>query len=163
LVTYADAFAGVFVTVFQCRPVQGAWNFTLETVCVDYVSYLYASSAVNVATDILLCALPLPHIWRLNMPKRQRIILCVLLAGGARCVCTACHRTMLTFGSACLVGIVRIAYLHHLRVLDVTCKCTLNSRFISEDSRIQHAKRHSSRRRASKSASSRVIPLSYNS
>ncbi|KAI4945072.1 hypothetical protein J4E91_008049 [Alternaria rosae] len=76
--------SGIFVTIFQCRPVQGAWDFTLEPVCVDYVTYLYASSAVNVTTDILLCALPLPHIWRLKMPKRQRIVLCVLLAGGAR-------------------------------------------------------------------------------
>ncbi|KAI4914980.1 hypothetical protein J4E90_005017 [Alternaria incomplexa] len=97
--------SGIFVTIFQCRPVQGAWNFTLEPVCVDYVTYLYASSAVNVATDLLLCALPIPHIWRLNMPKRQRIVLCVLLAGGA---------------SASILGIVRIAFLDRLRVLDVT-------------------------------------------
>jgi hypothetical protein len=77
---------GVFVTIFQCRPVQGAWNFTIEPVCVDYVSYLYASSAVNVATDLLLLVLPLPHLWKLKLPKKQRIILCVLLVGGARCV-----------------------------------------------------------------------------
>ncbi|KAI4705024.1 hypothetical protein J4E89_009317 [Alternaria sp. Ai002NY15] len=85
-VTCAEVLLGIFVTIFQCRPVQGAWDFTLEPVCVDYVTYLYASSAVNVATDLLLCALPIPHIWRLNMPKRQRIVLCVLLAGGARYV-----------------------------------------------------------------------------
>jgi hypothetical protein len=29
---------------------------------------------------------------------------------------------MLISRSACIVGIVRIAYLHQLRVLDVTCK-----------------------------------------
>jgi hypothetical protein len=98
---------GVFVTIFQCRPVRGAWNFTIEPVCVDYVTYLYASSAVNVATDILLFVLPLSHLWKLNLPRKQRVILCVLLAGGA---------------SACIVGIVRIAYLHQLRVLDITCK-----------------------------------------
>ncbi|CAG5185419.1 uncharacterized protein ALTATR162_LOCUS11300 [Alternaria atra] len=98
---------GVFVTIFQCRPVQGAWNFTIEPVCVDYVTYLYASSAVNVATDVLLFVLPLPHLWKLNLPKKQRIILCVLLGGGA---------------SACIVGIVRIAYLHQLRVLDITSR-----------------------------------------
>jgi hypothetical protein len=86
LFTCAEEFTGVFVTIFQCRPVQGAWNFTIEPVCVDYVTYLYASSAVNVATDVLLFVLPLPHLWKLNLPKKQRIILCVLLGGGARCV-----------------------------------------------------------------------------
>ncbi|CAN9457782.1 unnamed protein product [Alternaria alternata] len=103
--TRAEASTGVFVTIFQCRPVRGAWNFTIEPVCVDYVTYLYASSAVNVATDILLFVLPLSHLWKLNLPRKQRVILCVLLAGGA---------------SACIVGIVRIAYLHQLRVLDIT-------------------------------------------
>ncbi|KAF1836365.1 hypothetical protein BDW02DRAFT_493764 [Decorospora gaudefroyi] len=96
---------GVFVTIFQCRPISGAWNFTISRKCVDYIDYLYASSAVNVATDIILCILPLPHLWRLNMPLKQRLILCALLAGGA---------------SACVVGMVRIGYLHHLRVLDLT-------------------------------------------
>jgi hypothetical protein len=38
------------------------------------------------------------------MPLKQRIILCVLFAGGA---------------GACVAGIARIAYLHALRVLDI--------------------------------------------
>jgi hypothetical protein len=85
-IAYAYSSLGLFVTIFQCRPVSGAWNFTIDRKCIDYISYLYASSAVNVATDILLCVLPLPHLWRLNMPLKQRLILCVLLAGGARYV-----------------------------------------------------------------------------
>ncbi len=43
---------------------------------------LYASSAINIATDILLCILPIPHLWALNLPVRQRIVLCILFAGG---------------------------------------------------------------------------------
>ncbi|KAL7770734.1 hypothetical protein CFE70_000673 [Pyrenophora teres f. teres 0-1] len=97
---------GVFVTIFQCTPVRGAWDFTIQgRRCVNYVTYLYASSAVNVATDIVLCLLPLPHLWRLQLPLRERVVLCVLLAGGA---------------SACVVGSVRIAFLGRLRVLDTT-------------------------------------------
>lgn len=77
-------FSGVFVTVFQCRPVESAWDFTIEgRKCLDYVNYLYASSALNVATDIILCVLPWPCLWRLNMPTKQRMILCLLFAGGA--------------------------------------------------------------------------------
>ncbi|RMZ69597.1 integral membrane [Pyrenophora seminiperda CCB06] len=98
--------AGVFVTIFQCTPVRGAWDFTIEgRRCINYVTYLYASSAVNVATDIVLCILPLPHLWRLQLPLRERVVLCVLLAGGA---------------SACVVGSIRIALLERLRVLDTT-------------------------------------------
>ncbi|USP75186.1 hypothetical protein yc1106_02460 [Curvularia clavata] len=98
---------GVFVTLFQCRPLQAAWNFTINRTCIDYVSYLYASSTVNVITDIALCVLPLPYFWKLDMTVKQRAILCVLLAGGA---------------SACIVGIIRIGFLHQLKVFDTTCK-----------------------------------------
>ncbi|EDU41586.1 hypothetical protein PtrSN002B_008574 [Pyrenophora tritici-repentis] len=99
-------FTGVFVTVFQCTPVRGAWDFTIPgRRCINYVTYLYASSAVNVATDIILCLLPLPHLWKLQLPLRERVVLCVLLAGGV---------------SACVVGSVRIAFLGRLRVLDTT-------------------------------------------
>lgn len=66
---------------------EGAWDFTMTgRKCINYVDYLYASSAVNVFTDILLCVLPWPHLWKLNMPLKQRITLCVLFAGGARYV-----------------------------------------------------------------------------
>jgi hypothetical protein len=76
--------SGVFVTIFQCKPVAAAWNFSIVGAkCLNYVDYLYASSSINVATDIVLFVLPCPYLWRLNMPKKQRVILCVLFAGGA--------------------------------------------------------------------------------
>jgi hypothetical protein len=56
------------------------------------------------------------------MPLKQRLILCVLLAGGARYVHSRRGLTYAERGSACVVGIVRIAFLHNLRVLDTTCK-----------------------------------------
>lgn len=76
--------SGVFVTIFQCRPVAAAWDFTIPgRKCIDYVDYLYASSAINVATDLILCVLPWPYLWRLHMPMKQRVILCLLFGGGA--------------------------------------------------------------------------------
>ncbi|KAF2245009.1 hypothetical protein BU26DRAFT_409406, partial [Trematosphaeria pertusa] len=102
-------FTGVFVTIFQCRPVAAAWDFTIPgRKCIDYVDYLYASSAINVATDLILCVLPWPYLWRLHMPMKQRVILCLLFGGGA---------------GACIASIVRIAYLHTLRSTDVTYQC----------------------------------------
>ncbi|KAF2786286.1 hypothetical protein K505DRAFT_260196 [Melanomma pulvis-pyrius CBS 109.77] len=102
-------FTGIFVTIFQCRPVSGAWNFTNPArKCIDYVDYLYASSAVTIATDIILCVLPWPYLWKLNMPLKQRVILCLLFGGGA---------------GACVASIIRIANLDTLRNMDVTYQC----------------------------------------
>jgi hypothetical protein len=73
LIMYATAFVtfgllicGIFVPLFQCNPVSGAWNFDAKGSCINYIDYLYASSAVNIFTDIVLCALPIPHLWRLS-------------------------------------------------------------------------------------------------
>lgn len=124
-VTVGLLVCGIFVTIFQCNPVSGAWEFDAKGSCINYVDYLYASAAVNVFTDIVLCVLPIPHLWKLSksrphkgnheltssrdidMPLRQRVVLCVLFAGGA---------------GACIAGIVRIAYLDALRVLDIPCE-----------------------------------------
>ncbi|KAF2478335.1 uncharacterized protein BDR25DRAFT_276256 [Lindgomyces ingoldianus] len=105
---------GVFVTIFQCRPVSAAWDFTnLNGKCVNYVDYLYASSALTVATDIVLCVLPWPYFWKLQMSLKQRIILCLLLGGGA---------------GACVASVLRITKLDMLRNADLTYQAvpTLN-------------------------------------
>ncbi|KAF2115424.1 hypothetical protein BDV96DRAFT_78329 [Lophiotrema nucula] len=100
---------GVFVTIFQCRPVSGAWDFTeSDRKCINFVDYLYASSSITVATDLILCVLPWPYLWRIQMPVKQRIILCVLFGGGA---------------GACVASIMRISKLETLRSMDVTYKC----------------------------------------
>lgn len=103
---------------------EGAWDFTKpDRKCINYVDYLYASSAVNVFTDILLCVLPWPHLWRLNMPLKQRITLCVLFAGGIRYVFNDTFTTAIAKAfSACIVCIVRIGFLHNLRNMDTSCK-----------------------------------------
>ncbi|KAF1848658.1 uncharacterized protein K460DRAFT_353613 [Cucurbitaria berberidis CBS 394.84] len=153
---------GVFVTIFQCSPVAGAWDFTLSppSKCVNYVNYLYASSAVNILTDILLCILPWPHLWKLKMPLKQRITLCVLFAGGI---------------SACIVCIVRIGYLHHLRNMDTTyqsvpalnltvCECSLGIICISIPALRPIAQRifpKGLRTTSSSKAPSRSVPLSH--
>lgn len=95
----------------------------VERKCIDYVAYLYASSAVNIITDIALCVLPLPYFWRLDMSRKQRIILCMLLGGGARyAVPRSQIQHVLSMISACIVGIIRICFLHSLHALDITCK-----------------------------------------
>ena len=82
-VIVALCITSVFVTVFQCTPVHSAWNFTLtERKCLPYVTFLYVSSSVNMVTDILLCLVPLPFIWRLRIPKQQRVVLCCLFGVG---------------------------------------------------------------------------------
>jgi hypothetical protein len=77
--TVLFCIATVLTTIFQCTPVHAIWDFDLpEFTCIPYVDFLYASAAINVVTDILVCTMPLPYFWRLQMPKKQKLVVCFL-------------------------------------------------------------------------------------
>lgn len=58
--------ASVFAITFTCVPVQAAWNYSINGRCFPIVNFFYASSAFNIVTDVLLCALPIQPLWALN-------------------------------------------------------------------------------------------------
>ncbi|OCL03266.1 hypothetical protein AOQ84DRAFT_272316, partial [Glonium stellatum] len=102
----------VFATIFQCRPVKAAWDFTITNgKCFPYVNYLYVSAAITIATDVMLCTIPLPYFWRLHLPRRQKLIICFLFLVGA---------------VACIASIIRIAKLHMLKRTDITYEAVLS-------------------------------------
>ncbi|EXJ95388.1 hypothetical protein A1O1_00509 [Capronia coronata CBS 617.96] len=72
----------ILVTIFQCHPVQGAWDFTLPRDCLPIVKFYYFTTAFSIFTDFLLCTLPLPVFWRLKLPSRQKYIVSLLFAIG---------------------------------------------------------------------------------
>ena len=72
----------IFAIIFTCTPVQGAWDYSMDRKCIDIVMYFYIAAGFNIATDLLLCFLPLPTIWALRMPKTQRVVVCVLFGMG---------------------------------------------------------------------------------
>ncbi|KAL1848876.1 hypothetical protein VTK73DRAFT_10058 [Phialemonium thermophilum] len=100
--------SAVFATIFQCSPVRAAWDFELasrSSHCYPFVDFLYANSAINIATDFIICLAPLPSFWRLRIPVRQRLIVCFLFCIGF---------------VACIISIIRLAFLHNLTGIDVT-------------------------------------------
>lgn len=57
------------------------------------------------------------------MSRKQRIILCMLLGGGARYAVPRFQaQHVLSMSSACILGVTRIGFLHNLHALDITCK-----------------------------------------
>lgn len=84
-VTAAFLVAAVTATIFVCHPIQAAWDPTLRTPmsCFHFVDLLYASSVLNVLTDVVLCTLPLPYFLKLNIPLKQKVTAsCLFIAGG---------------------------------------------------------------------------------
>ncbi|KAK4948100.1 hypothetical protein LTR10_013154 [Elasticomyces elasticus] len=108
--TLSAAIVGVWlcsilITIFQCKPVQGAWDFTLPRNCLKIVDFYYFTTAFSIFTDFLLCTLPLPVFWRLNVPKRQKYVVSMLFGIGL---------------FATVASALRISVLQGVESLDVT-------------------------------------------
>ncbi|KID83087.1 hypothetical protein MGU_09622 [Metarhizium guizhouense ARSEF 977] len=83
--------AVLLVTFLQCLPTRAIWerfnpassmsanNYTCE---VDPVKFFYANAIPTIVTDLVMLVLPVPYVWRLQLPRIQKIALgCVFLAG----------------------------------------------------------------------------------
>ena len=59
--------------IFQCTPVQFAWNKRIEGGhCIPGVKSLIGNLVPNVATDLAIMLLPMPIIWNLHLPTAQK-------------------------------------------------------------------------------------------
>lgn len=75
--------SAVFGTIFQCSPIRAAWDFTIHGArCYSFVDFLYAISAINIATDFVICFSPLPCFWRLRIPLRRKLMVLSLFGIG---------------------------------------------------------------------------------
>lgn len=83
-VTLALLVVSVTATIFICLPIQAAWDPTIraQAKCYQFPSFLYASTTVNIITDVVLCAAPLPYFLRLRLPRKQKVGACLLFTVG---------------------------------------------------------------------------------
>lgn len=63
------------MSVFDCRPIEGFWKLNIPSVCVPSLPMWYVNAAGNIATDVIIFALPIPVVWKLQMPRTQRLSL----------------------------------------------------------------------------------------
>ncbi|KAH7155981.1 hypothetical protein EDB81DRAFT_944525 [Dactylonectria macrodidyma] len=79
----AWSIGGVGATIWQCVPIAGAWNKKLDATCIDSNKFWVAYAVMNILTDIMVLALPIAPIMKLQMSIRERLLLCcVFLLGG---------------------------------------------------------------------------------
>jgi len=84
-VIFCQAGGNVMACVFQCSPVRAAYDVTIPLAdkrCVNINAFYLANAAVNILTDILTYTLPFPLIARLQVPRRQKIGVGIMLCLG---------------------------------------------------------------------------------
>lgn len=85
----AGAYTGIFFSlVFACKPIAASWDPLLFPigVCINRGAIYIATAVIGVVTDVILIAIPIPTIWRLQMPRKQKIGLTVIFGIGSMCV-----------------------------------------------------------------------------
>jgi hypothetical protein len=93
----------VLGTIFNCWPVAAYWGATqgITGVCMDRNALTFAIAGVNILTDIILVVVPLPMLWKLQIPRRQKIILCCVFGVGS----VACVTSVVRLHSLYMIGI----------------------------------------------------------
>lgn len=61
------------MTVFSCHPVAYFWDKNLRGKCIDINSLAYANSGMSIAQDLIIIALPIPILLKLNISTKKKI------------------------------------------------------------------------------------------
>ncbi|AEO59411.1 hypothetical protein MYCTH_2030430, partial [Thermothelomyces thermophilus ATCC 42464] len=75
----------VIAAILACVPVEyawSAWTGSGEGVCFDNNAFWWAHSAINIATDLWILALPIPQLLRLQMGRKKKIYLVLMFSVG---------------------------------------------------------------------------------
>ena len=83
----AWGIASILSYVFACRPVQGFWDLTIDSQCIDRRDLVLGIAVVSIVMDIVILALPMRDIWGLQVTTKQKLaVLGMFLLGGFVCV-----------------------------------------------------------------------------
>ncbi|KAI9822793.1 MAG: hypothetical protein M1832_003026 [Thelocarpon impressellum] len=82
----------VLVAIFPCQPIHAFWDFSKPSKCVSQVPMYIANSALNIFTDVVILVLPMPIIWKLQVSRRQKSVLCLIFVLGSLVLITTIMR-----------------------------------------------------------------------
>lgn len=76
-----------FAAVFQCTPVEKAWNQAKPGHCIKFIPFLWGNSISNFIIDWLILAVPVAPVLKLHLPLTQKILVgLAFLCGALTCV-----------------------------------------------------------------------------
>ncbi|KAK0122100.1 hypothetical protein ONS95_010362 [Cadophora gregata] len=87
----------LFVTGFQCMPLEKFWRPWVAGRCFDTKIITFGLSIPNIITDIAILTLPLPQIWRMNADIRQKSLLSAVFLLGSLATATSVYRLVVSF------------------------------------------------------------------
>ena len=81
-VKITDGSAFFFATVFECTPVSLYWTSKDGKGCTNEDARLLIATVVNIITDIIVVLMPIPIIIKLQIRRREKFTLGILMCLG---------------------------------------------------------------------------------
>lgn len=93
-ITVASHFVCWMIIWTEVTPLNCQWtlyptNELVKAHCAQHFDSKHSGefvvfvAALNVVLDIIVLAIPCPHVWRLQLPKKQKIMIILVLLTGA--------------------------------------------------------------------------------
>ena len=87
VLTGALLLAVILGTLLRCWPFAYAWNPTIQGGhCDDATKNYLAIGIVNMIIDFSIVILPMPILWKLQMPLEKKLAVSGILSMGLMCV-----------------------------------------------------------------------------
>lgn len=72
----------VLSAFLNCIPVARFWDPTIPGHCLSQKDLWYSNAGMHIATDLAILAIPIPALSRLDLPRKQKIVLMGIFALG---------------------------------------------------------------------------------
>lgn len=69
-----------FLSIFNCKPISAFW--TTKGTCFDFRQFAIGYAIVNIITDFAVWLMPIPSVWKIQLPRAQKIALSLIFALG---------------------------------------------------------------------------------
>lgn len=88
----AWTLACIGVAIFRCIPLSKRWEPWLQGNCIDLFLTQLCASILNILCALAILCLPVPHVYRLQMSRPQRILITIVFLLGSYAVFTSVYR-----------------------------------------------------------------------
>ncbi|KAK2738040.1 hypothetical protein FQN57_007306 [Myotisia sp. PD_48] len=96
-------FTFAFTMFFACIPLSHYWDSVKEINCMSESGRVLGATISNIVTDLIVLILPIPTLWKLYLPIRERLVLIGLMSLGL---------------IACAASVVRAYYMYIVVALE---------------------------------------------
>lgn len=69
-----------FLAIFNCKPISAFWTGQGE--CIPFKQFAIGYAIVNIITDLAVWLMPIPNMWKLQLPTAQKVALTLIFVLG---------------------------------------------------------------------------------